>query len=54
MSTPPFPAKSANTIKRIGLLFREKVLVPLVLVIVGVVFFDPIRDWWVGPKVYKI
>jgi hypothetical protein len=32
----------------------HEVLLPFLLVILGIVIFDPIKDWWLGPKNYKI
>src|SRR5258708_4256008 len=34
--------------------FAEKVFVPLFMVIVGLVIFKPIEQWWSGPEVYKV
>jgi hypothetical protein len=34
--------------------FKDQVLVPLFLVIIGIVLFDPVKHWWVGPDSYKI
>lgn len=32
----------------------DKILLPFLLVILGIVIFDPIKDWWIGPKSYKV
>ena len=40
--------------RRYVLLLLEKVAFPLIMVIVGVVFFEPLRAWWLGPGKYVI
>src|ERR1051326_1497594 len=37
-----------------GLLLRDKVLIKLALLFVGLLILDPLKDWWTGPKQYKI
>jgi len=32
----------------------EKIVVPFLMVIVGLVIFKPIEGWWTGPDVYKV
>lgn len=46
--SPPRSAKQLLT------RLAEKIIVPFLLVIVGIVFLDPVKDWWIGPKQYKV
>jgi hypothetical protein len=34
--------------------FREQVLIPALVFVVGIVLLDPLKAWWLGPKTYKI
>jgi hypothetical protein len=56
-SVPASPA-SAQTEARRRLVaarsFGLKVLLQFLLVIVGIVIFDPMKEWWLGPPQYKI
>jgi hypothetical protein len=50
---PRWPV-SSERIKQLGLFFGKHVLVPLLTLIAGLVFGDPIKNWWVGPAQYKV
>jgi hypothetical protein len=33
---------------------KEKVLIPALVFVIGIVLLDPLKSWWLGPKTYKV
>jgi len=52
--TSEAPEGSSHSLKRMLTRLAEKTVVPFLIVIFGIVFLDPVREWWIGPKQYKV